>query len=94
MTGRVTAPGSHRSAAIRSHDLTPEQLASITVPTLLVYGELDPIVPPDVGQFVHDHLPNSEMVVVPGARHGLSFEFRDQLAELVDDWVADHPIGN
>lgn len=88
--GRVTAPGSHRSAAIASHHLTAGDLERIAAPTLLVYGELDPLVPPEVGRAVHDSIPASELVVIPGARHGLSFEFREQLGALVSDWVLNH----
>lgn len=90
-TGRVTAPGSYRADAIRSHDLSLAELARITPRTLLVYGELDPLVPPEVGRVVHDALPDSHLVVVPGARHGLSFEFREELGTLVSDWVRGHP---
>lgn len=92
MRGRVTVPGSNRSASIRTHDLSPDELAAITPPTLLVYGEVDPLVPPELGRIVHEHLPSSELVVVPGARHGLSFEFREPLAAMVSDWVAGHAI--
>lgn len=92
MHGRVTAPGSYRSEAIRAHDLSEDEVASITPPTLLVYGEDDPLVPPDLGRILHARMPSSELVVIPGARHGLSFEFRHQLADLVNAWVADHRI--
>lgn len=92
LRGRVTTPGSRRSEAIRSHGVSGDELASITAPALLVYGELDPLITTDVGRLVHQHLPNSELVVIPGARHGLSFEFREQLAALVSSWVADHRI--
>lgn len=87
--GRVTLPGSYRAEAIRGHHLTADDLGRITAPTLLVYGELDPIVPPDIGRLVQSLLPDSELIVVPGARHGLSFEFRQLLGDLVSRWVLD-----
>jgi 3-oxoadipate enol-lactonase len=89
----VMAEGSHRRGALLMHKLSEDEVGRISVPTLLVYGEDDPIVPPDRGRMLHDWLPNSELVLIPEARHGLSFEFRHQLADLVNGWVADHPIG-
>lgn len=90
--GTVTALGSRRRAAMESHDVRG-LLAEVTAPTLLVYGELDPIAPPEIGQQLHAQLPTSELVVLPGARHGLSFEFRAQTAALANDWVFHHRIG-
>ena len=90
--GTVTAMGSRRRTAMDTHDVRG-QLEKITAPTLLVYGELDPIAPPEVGKEIHAEIPNSELVVLEGARHGLSFEYREQTAELVNGWVARHRIG-
>lgn len=90
--GTVTALGSRRRAAMESHDVR-DRLAEITAPTLLLYGELDPIAPPEMGWELHAQLPNSELVVLQDARHGLSFEFRQQTADLVNSWVDRHRIG-
>jgi 3-oxoadipate enol-lactonase len=90
--GTVTALGSRRRAAMDTYDIA-DVCEPIDVPTLLVYGELDPIAPPAVGERLHEQLPSSELVVIPGARHGLSFEFREQTAALVNDWVRRHRIG-
>ncbi|GAA3573539.1 alpha/beta hydrolase [Amycolatopsis ultiminotia] len=91
--GTVTALGSRRRAAMESHDVR-DRLAEITAPTLLLYGELDPIAPPEAGADLHAQLPSSELVVLAGARHGLSFEFRERTAELVTDWIARHGTGS
>ncbi len=91
--GTVTALGSRRRAALEGHDLEG-RLAGITAPILLVYGELDPIAPPEAGRALHAQLPQSELVVLEGARHGLSFEFRETLAELVSSWVHRHRIAS
>lgn len=90
--GTVTALGSRRRAVMESYDFRG-LLTQITAPTLLLYGELDPLAPPAVGEDLHARLSSSELVVLEGARHGLSFEFREQTAELVNDWVARHKIG-
>ncbi|MBK1787209.1 alpha/beta fold hydrolase [Prauserella cavernicola] len=90
--GTVTALGSRRRAVLEDYDVRG-QLSQITAPTLLVYGELDPLAPPEVGEDLHARLTSSELVVLEGARHGLSFEFREQTAALVNDWVSRHEIG-
>jgi len=90
--GTVIALGSRRRAAMDGHDVRG-QVDKITAPTLLLYGEFDPIAPPEVGERLHADLPESELVVVQGARHGLSFEYREQTADLVNNWVARHRIG-
>ena len=90
LRGRVTAPGSRRAAAVTSHHLSRTQLASITAPTLLVYGADDPIVPPTEGRELHATLPAAELVVVDGARHGVSLEHPARVGHLINDWVLSH----
>jgi len=84
-------PDSHRMAALRNHDLD-EELRAIDIPTLLLYGSDDPIVTPEAGQFIADRIPGAELVVLDGARHGLSFEFREHTARLMSDFVLKHPL--
>jgi pimeloyl-ACP methyl ester carboxylesterase len=47
----------------------PFELAEITVPFSLWYGECDPVAPPSVGQQFADTLDNATFRVVPGASH-------------------------
>jgi len=87
----TSRPDSHRMEAIRGHDLDAE-LRAIGIPTLLIYGSDDPIATPESGRFIADRIPGAELVVLDGARHGLSFEFREQTARLVSDFVLSHPL--
>jgi len=41
-----------------------------TVPVLVLSGELDPVTPPEWGDSVLPHLPNSRHIVVPATGHG------------------------
>jgi 3-oxoadipate enol-lactonase len=84
-------PGSHRMESLRNHDLD-EELRAIGIPTLLLYGSDDPIATPESGQFIADRILGAELVVLDGARHGLSFEFREQTARLMSDFVLKHPL--
>lgn len=72
--GRQIVARSTPAAAIRLYeslyevDLRPH-LASITVPTLLIHGENDQIVPVHEAQKLAAQLPNSELLILPGAGH-------------------------
>jgi 3-oxoadipate enol-lactonase len=51
------------TADMRSH------LASIHVPTLVVHGECDSVIPPSTGAELARAIPNARLVVIPGAGH-------------------------
>jgi len=64
-------------------DVTPE-LAKISHPTLLVYGDADLIAPPAVGYLLQSRLPNARIEVLPGATHDLELEQPDVIAALIE----------
>jgi pimeloyl-ACP methyl ester carboxylesterase len=50
-----------------------QDLAAVTVPTLVIHGEADAIVPLEgSGQRTHRAVPHSQLVTLPGAPHGLN----------------------
>lgn len=91
MSARVMEQGSNRQAAIERHDVSV-QLASITAPTLLLYGSDDPLVPVEHGQQLAAGIRDSELVVFEGARHSLFSEFKERAAGHVSAFVLAHPI--
>lgn len=46
-----------------------DRLDAIRVPTLILGGELDTLVPPHVQRGVHEGIPGSEYIVIPGSGH-------------------------
>ncbi|MFI6215896.1 alpha/beta fold hydrolase [Nocardia brasiliensis] len=44
-------------------------LPKVTVPTLIIQTAQDAIAPPEVGQFVHDQIPHSELVTLAATGH-------------------------
>lgn len=72
--GRQIVGRSTPEAAIRLYesmydvDLRPH-LAQITVPTLIIHGEEDRIVPVRVAQELAAYIPNSHLSILPGAGH-------------------------
>jgi poly(3-hydroxyoctanoate) depolymerase len=64
-------------------DLT-HQLSTVACPTLLLWGDDDPISPVSVGQALASLLPNAQLVVIPGGTHDLALGRADVIAPLID----------
>lgn len=67
-----TTPAMGAATALRSRaerrDYTP-YLAQISVPTLIVVGREDEFTPVSAAEFMHDHIPGSELVIIEHAGH-------------------------
>ena len=44
---------------------------SSDIPVLIFSGQLDPVTPPERGEEVASHLPNSKHVIIPHGGHGI-----------------------
>lgn len=73
--------------AWKVHD-TFDRLPQISVPTLVVAGELDLITAPRYGRIVADRIPGAEFVVLPGEAHQPFQESPDQFNAMVDAFWA------
>lgn len=49
--------------------ITKDRLATITTPTLMIWGDQDVFLTPAVGRASVDAIPDSQLIVVPGAGH-------------------------
>ena len=45
-------------------------LPAISVPTLVLHAQGDPVVPVELGRWLAEHIPSAEFVELPGAFHG------------------------
>lgn len=70
-----------------SHQL-PHTLAGVTLPTLIVWGAGNRIVPSECGAAFLRAMPNARMEVIEGAGHWLEREQPDALAQLVEQHLA------
>ncbi|WP_396332003.1 alpha/beta fold hydrolase [Burkholderia anthina] len=61
-----------------------DDIGRIAQPTLLLWGDDDPISPVAAGERLLDRLPDAQLHVVPGGRHDLAAVHADTLAPLVD----------
>jgi 3-oxoadipate enol-lactonase len=60
------------------------RIGQINVPTMIVTGSEDILVPPENTRILATLIPHSEMVVIPGAGHALHAECRETLNSLAD----------
>lgn len=70
-----------------------EDLRSITAPTLLIWGEKDPLVPPAVGTLMREGIPDSRLLVLKGAAHVPMFDRPDEFNKVLVDFFAGDRVG-
>jgi pimeloyl-ACP methyl ester carboxylesterase len=85
-------PGSMRTALLvmaeaDERDLLPR----IAVPTLLIWGELDARSPLGVARQFEQAIPDTELIVIPGAGHVSNLEQPERFNEAVREFCRAHP---
>lgn len=60
------------------------QISSIVAPTLLIWGDIDPVSPAAVGKRLQALLPDADLHVIPGADHDLARTHAGYAAELIE----------
>ena len=69
------------------HDLVVDELGSIDVPTLLIWGTEDQITPPDVAYTFEKLLPNAELRFIDECGHAPMMEYPDRFNELAVEFL-------
>jgi pimeloyl-ACP methyl ester carboxylesterase len=64
------------------------RLAGIPQPTLVANGANDMMIPTVNSQILADHLPNARLRIYPDAAHGFLFQYPQQFAELVSEFLS------
>ena len=72
-------PTRHLSAIVADGDRS-SMLGDIKVPTLVLHGEDDPLVPCEGGKHTAECIPNAKLKTIPGWGHDLPLELVDELA--------------
>ena len=70
-----------------------QDLRSIKAPTLLVWGENDPLVPPAAGTVMREEIPDSRLLVLKGAAHVPMFDRPDEFNAALVGFFAGYPVG-
>lgn len=69
------------TAAIAASPPRDEALRSLELPTLVIHGDADPLVPVEGGLDTHACIPNSELMLIEGMAHDLP---KDAWPQIVD----------
>ncbi len=59
----------------------------ISVPTLVLGGESDRLTPPKFLRYLAEHIPQAELVLIPGAGHMVMVEAPDAVARAISTWL-------
>ncbi|HVU09999.1 MAG TPA: alpha/beta hydrolase [Phototrophicaceae bacterium] len=77
--------------ASEGHDAW-ELLPTIKAPTLVIHGSDDRLNATANAPLLAERIPNAELVIIPGGRHGFFLEFREQVSAAILDFLARHPL--
>ena len=73
-------------AAVMSHKAT-DRLHQIAVPTLVLTGDADRLIPPKNSEILADAIPGAKLLMIPGGSHGFNFETPDVFNRAVLDFL-------
>ena len=65
-------------------------LHEISAPSLVLTGELDGGCNPRLNKFIHDTLPDSELVILEGLKHSILMEAPEMVAAHMDRFIQAH----
>jgi 3-oxoadipate enol-lactonase len=78
-----------QAAATLEHD-TRARLRAVRAPTLVVTGDCDRFVPPELSDELAGLIPGARLQRIPGGSHGVSFERPEAWNRIVLDFLAAH----
>jgi len=87
---RVSGTMKETFKRIVSENVLPYMLG-ITVPVLLVWGEADRIVPVQIAKKMHRTIKNSELIIIPSARHSVPFSHAKEFVTEIIRFVSEIP---
>jgi pimeloyl-ACP methyl ester carboxylesterase len=68
-------------------------LGRVGAPTLLVWGERDPLIPPSIGDVMRAEIPNSRLLVIEGAGHNPMFDCPEDFNGALLAFLAEKTVG-
>jgi pimeloyl-ACP methyl ester carboxylesterase len=63
------------------------RLPGVAIPTLVLFGTVDRVIPPEMGHFYKELMPNAHLVYVYDAGHAISTERPEAFTEVVADFI-------
>ena len=89
----VQAKSRRFAARLRGPDRDADlerQLAELATPTLVLFGTVDRVIPPEMGHLYKELMPNCHLVFVYDAGHAISTERPEAFTEVVTDFLERH----
>lgn len=83
-----TPPPAQATAPAPSTDI--RSVVARKIPTLLIVGEQDVLIPPPIIEAMHRQMPGSQLVKVPGAGHSVYFEKPQEYNRLLLEFLQKH----
>ncbi len=65
-----------------------KELGKLQVPTLIMQTQYDAIAPIEVGQFVHDHIPNSKLIIMNAMGHNPHISDSAETVTVIKEYLA------
>jgi len=79
-------PGIGRqSLAIMVNGNRKSKLSSIKVPTLIIHGSEDPVIPVEGGKDTQEAIPGSKLIIIEGMGHSLPLEAWGQISDAITE---------
>jgi pimeloyl-ACP methyl ester carboxylesterase len=89
-------PGNRRATLKRfgyPYDpLAEADIAKVTTPTLILWGEEDRVIPVEAGQWLAKTMPNNTLVIYPGIGHLPHEEAPEATLGDLQPWLAEHAL--
>jgi 3-oxoadipate enol-lactonase len=91
MVGHVTPLHGYirQAQAIMGHD-TYRRLPEIRMPTLVIAGDADKLVPVENSRIIASRIPNAELVILNNMGHGFNIEAADEVNRIVLRFLNQH----
>jgi len=83
----VEAFAQQTDAIITRIDSRPS-LSAISVPTLILVGDSDPLTPPELSEEIAAAIPNARLTVVPQCGHASTLEQPDAVNSALIEWIS------
>jgi len=68
---------------VRSHTAMIPKLREFKRPVRIIFGAADPYLNQGVARTFHEFFPESELFLIPGARHFVQMDEPEQVAQLI-----------
>lgn len=74
---------------MQSPPIMEKEIKNIKVPTLIIHGREDEVVPAEEAEFMHNQIRNSQIAIIPFSGHGALLERKDFFIDLILYFIAE-----